>query len=287
MTGRGYVEHVFSVNYFADKSRLVQGGNVDTLLDQVRTFTPRFQVTRGDPVDVNLTLRNPDGYYLFSGYQSSLVSYMSGQFRFNAIVELNIADTIPIPYNGAEEARIVVRRSNGDVIRNQPLHVSDGYIFYPFAGAERPGELIVNGRNIPEQVFDIATGGLRPTSSVAGGVGVSIKGVYEFGVNPQNAGLFAVENIRAAIVHYEVRDDVKGGAPDVLLDAQSTTGERAIGFLIRNRAAAPTEPWQFHQINRQTPFWGFPQGRYEVVYVLSLSDLDGVPVIFPDDGREG
>lgn len=246
-----------------------------------------------------VNLADQGGQTLFTGYKQSRFSPQTGHIVWLADsgVQADLVNPVPIFVPGLASARVVVTNGLGQVIADPGIIVRNDYLLYPTNLVGRPGSLIL-GINGPDgQVLSIALNlsdgkMVSPTPAVAF-VSIGIKGDYDFGVNPGGIGLYSVPDIGGSVVRFSVKLNPQQTTLYIKVGGFQTDGLAPIGFLFRWRPD-DNSSWPPGWVYNTFPSgfngsWGFGGGEWEIVYILTPTDLTNVPLLPPNyyggDGR--
>jgi len=249
------------------------------------------------PVGLYVSLSDRVGHPLFLDDISSSFQVQKGGNVWLAddgrSLRPKLVQTPALQFPGLESASAVLYDSSGtNLVFLGPLRVEKGgYILYPTNMVGRTGEYVLDFREpdgrLSTVVFDALSGVVKPTQVASGGVSIDIDGDYNFGPNPSNIGLFGVEDIRSAIVRFEIQALPDGSLPLVGLGGQSKSGESPTWFLFRPESEAANDgAFVFRPLApRAKPedlvYMRFSVGKYQLIYVMTQADLDGIPLLPP------
>ena len=287
---RGHYERRFTTPYQnTPGSKLVTGVDRHSLVNQISSHKPQLALTRvTDPFSVIVEIRNKDTYLLLRGETNGvrLVQQNTGDWRFYANAQARLIETLPIAVpSWVRTARVVIRNSEGQMVRDRFFPVQDGYALYPTTLAERPGEVILIGDDdrTPPYVINMETGERAGVWSQVQDVVTGIDGDYNFGTNPQNIHVFVPEP-RGAVAYFQVNTPESRGR--VQWGSFSTPDRhlKAIAVLLREENAPPDASWEYHNLNADgLGERVLPNGKWIAVYVFPGDNLDGVPIHFVGD----
>lgn len=246
-------------------------------------------------VDVNVNLNSESGHQTFYGYLGTHWEIARGGDYWlpsGASVKLNMVPVPPIKVPGLVRARGVFRDSRGNVSFDGGLRVENQHLMYPTNMVERAGEVYLtvqeNDGSHSTVVIDASTGGAKTLERGVGTVGLHIEGDYNFGVNPPSVEVFG-SALRTALVRFEV-EAPPASSWNFAIGGKSNSGEVPVGIVLRNTSAPEDGPWVFYPIVEGRGIIALFSGQYELAYIMTPADLDGVPIVppgyygYPDNG---
>lgn len=258
---------------------------MDDVLNSLRSWRADFQVANtSDPATVWGDLYNIDGYTCFSFNKSIplALDINAGSYWLDPTIgfQFSVVQNVPIPMPNIDSAVAVIRQAGAT--NSVWIRAENGYIFYPTNLTERTGELLLTfryGDRLVSAAYTMSDRGTQlPLSHVAGYVGLSVEGDYNFGRNPENVVLFGV-GLRGAIVKFEIFTN-PGTVRSVTIGGRSTTGENPIGVLVKAEGSADYSYLPAESVGDlgTGTLWNFGSAKWTLIYVMSPQDLDNVPI---------
>ncbi|GEM_PF-4534259 len=242
-----------------------------------------------DTVNVGGVLWNHDGYPSFEVQKQTRLQFYSERGTFwlppNENLQFQLSSEVPIYYKGAQDVVAVVRNKTGEIITRRGIEAKNDYIFFPTNLLGRVGEVNVSFRKpdgvIGSASYNLSDGFAHPIDKVRGYLPVGIANDFNFGQNPPNVSVNGWD-FRDVVVHFEVTGAYTNGL-STFVGGRQPTGEESIGFVVRLDGFGNLANWVFIPANQYQPRgrWNFGPAKWELVYISSLQDLEGIPIETP------
>lgn len=287
---RGYINHSApTLLQGGDSTFLYQeNGDIAELLTDLSSKEAAFTVANiDDNIFTWVQVMNNQWETLYWGYREAPAQKVGAEWKLSsAPIKIMLADYIPLPFDGALSAHLVIRDDDGNVVDSRWMDVNNGKIYFQTALAGWGDEFIVTyftpGGGIASVAYSVPNNGVAITpTSISGRTSIFIENQSSFSDAKIGEG-----NALTIPMTVGYNDQGTSGSPLLHLkieyDRQVLITASAFSYDVPSRPYVKPTKYTFYQFEN-----GRPVDTIEVTAVLGVINVDvpaGTYEVVPDFG---